>query len=126
MDDAGVTAHRTVETLQVAVNDECQVVQVVQRRMLNGTTGFRLVHFAVTEEGPNVLLGSVLDAAVVEIAVKTGLVDSVNWSQPHRHRRELPELRHAMRVRVGGKAIALTEGDFLTETVEVLFGQAPL
>ena len=62
----------------------------------------------------------------MQVAVEACLVDGVERTKAHGHRRELPEFWHAMRVRVGGKAIALAEGDFLTETVEVLFGQTPL
>ena len=56
-----VAAHRAVEALQVAVDDEGQVVQaLLAPRRIN--PGFPLVRFAVAEEGPHVLVGGVLDA----------------------------------------------------------------
>jgi hypothetical protein len=50
-----------------------------------------------------VLLAGVLDAAVVQVAVELRLVDRVHRAQAHRHRRELPEVRHQPRVRIGGQ-----------------------
>ena len=60
-----------------------------------------LGHLAVAEERPDVLLAGVLDAAVVQVAVEPGLVDRVDAGEPHRDGRELPEVRHQPRVRVG-------------------------
>src|SRR5699024_8062661 len=81
---------------------------------------------AVAEEGPDVLLGGVLDAAVVQVAVEARLVDRVHRAQAHGDGRELPEVGHAVRVRVGGDAVALAAGDLLAEAVEVLLAQAAL
>ena len=67
-------------------------------------TRLGLVHLAVAEERPHVLVGGVLDAAVVQVVVEPGLVDRVHRAQAHRHRRELPEVRHQPRVRVGRTA----------------------
>ncbi len=72
------------------------------------------------------LVGGVLDAAVVQVTVETCLVDRVHRAQSHGDGRELPEIRHAVRVRVGRDAVALTAGDLLAEAVEVVLAQAPL
>src|SRR5690606_22683807 len=63
LDDLAVAADRAVESLQVAVDDEREVVQTLLRGELQHAARLRLVHLAVAEEGPDALLGGVLDAA---------------------------------------------------------------
>ena len=123
LDDLAVAAHWAVETLQVAVDHEGEVVQAVQGGHLDQAAGFRLVHLAVAEECPDVLLVGVLDAAVLQVLVKACLVDRVHRAQAHGHGGELPEVRHAVRVRVGRQA-ALLAGVLLAEAVHVVFAQA--
>ena len=65
LDDLAVAAHRTVEALQVAVDDERQVVQRLVGRDLDQPAALGFVHLAVAEERPHVLVGGVLEAAVV-------------------------------------------------------------
>ena len=50
LDDLAVAAHRAVEALQVAVDDEGQVVQALERADVQQPAAFRLVHLAVAEE----------------------------------------------------------------------------
>ncbi len=89
-----------VETLQVAVHDEGEVVEAVVGGELQQAAALRLVHLAVAEERPHVLIAGVLEAAVVHVAVGLGLVDRVHRADAHRHGGgELPELRHEARVR---------------------------
>ena len=64
LDDLAVAADRAVEALQVAVDDEREVVQALRRRDVDQPAGLRLVHLAVAEERPDVLVGRVLEAAV--------------------------------------------------------------
>ena len=99
--DLAVAAHRAVEALQVAVDDEGEVVELLVGRELQQAARLGLVHLAVAEERPHVLVGGVLDAAVVQVLVELRLVDRVHRAEAHRHRRELPEVRHQPRVRVG-------------------------
>jgi hypothetical protein len=125
LNDLAVAADRAVETLQVAVDDEGEVVQGFQRGDVGQASAFRLVHLAVAEKRPHVLVGGVLDAAVVQIVVEPGLIDRIHRAKAHRHRRELPEVGHQPRVRVGRQA---TTGMavFLAETVELVSGKPPL
>ncbi|SHR07885.1 Uncharacterised protein [Mycobacteroides abscessus subsp. abscessus] len=102
LDDLAVAAHRAVEALQVAVDDERQVVQALGRGDVCQAARFGLVHFAVAEEGPHPLIGGVLDAAVTKVVVEPRLHDRVHRSQPHGNRWELPEIGHQARMRVGG------------------------
>ena len=71
------------------------------------------------------LLGGVLDAAQVEVAVRPRLVDRRRRAQAHRDRRELPQVRREARVRVGRQA-ATRVGELLTETVELVLAEPTL
>ena len=124
LDDLGITAHWAVEALQVAVNHEGEVIQLVQRSGLQQAAGFWLVHLAIAQEGPHVLLGGVLDAAGFQVFIKACLVNGVHRANAHGHGGELPEPWHQARVRVGGQTLAFTEGDFLAEAVEVFLREA--
>ena len=52
LDDLAVAAHRAVQALQVAVDDEDQVVQFLAPGHGDRAQRFRLVGLAVAEEGP--------------------------------------------------------------------------
>ena len=121
LDDLAVAAHRAVQTLQVAVDDEDQVVQLLARSQGDGAQRFRLVHLAVAAEDPDLAAAGVGDAAGVQVLQEARLVDGHQRAQAHRHRRELPEVRHQLRMRVRGQALAV---HFLTEVVQLVFGQA--
>ena len=95
------------------------------RGHLDQAAAFRLVHLAVAEERPDVLVGGVLDAAVVQVVVEPGLVDRVHRAEAHRHRRELPEVRHQPRVRVRREAAAGV-AVLLAEAVQLVGGQPAL
>ena len=125
LNDLAVAAHRPVESLQVAVDDEGQVVQRLQGGDLGLAAALRFVHLAVAEERPHVLIGGVLDATVVQVVVVAGLEDRVHRTQPHRHRGELPEVGHQARVRVGRQP-APWVAVFLAEAVELRGGQPAL
>src|SRR5207247_292123 len=75
LDDLAVPADRTVETLQVAVDDEGEVVETLARREVQRAERLGLVALAVPEEPPHALCAGVLDPAVLQIAVEAGLVD---------------------------------------------------
>ena len=121
LDNLGVTTHRAVKTLQVTVDDKSQVVQLIERCLVDSAARFWLIHLTVAQECPYVLVGGVLDAAHLQVLVKACLVDSVDWAQAHGNGWELPEPIHAVWVRVGRQAIAWTAGDLLAEAVEVVF-----
>ena len=89
------------------------------------TAALRLVHLAVAQERPHVLVGGVLDAAVVQVVVEPGLVDRVHRPEAHRHRGELPEIGHQARVRIGRDAAAGV-AVLLTEAVELVGGEPAL
>ena len=58
LDDLAVAAHRAVEALQVAVDDEDQVVELLARGERDGAERLGLVGLAVAEERPDLLIGA--------------------------------------------------------------------
>ena len=123
LDDLAVAAHRPVQALQVAVDDEHQVVELFARCQRDCPQGFGLIHLSVTAENPDFALAGVGDAAGVQIFEKACLINRHQRSQAHRHRGELPELRHQLWVRVRRQALA---ADFLAKVIELVFGEAAL
>ena len=125
LDDLAVATHRAVQALQVAVDHEGEIVQALQRRDVSQAAALGLVGLTVAEERPHVLVRGVLDAPVVQVMVEPGLVDRVHRAQAHRHRGELPEVRHQPRVRVGRQSAAGV-AVLLPEAVELVGGQPAL
>jgi hypothetical protein len=123
LDDLAVAAHRTVEALQVAVDDEDQVVELLARRQADGAERLRLVHLAVAAEDPDLAVRGVGDAAGVQVLEEARLVDRHQRAEAHRHRRELPERRHQLRVRIARDALAL---DLLAEVQQLVLREPPL
>ena len=101
LDDFPIATDRTVEALQVAVDDERQVVEALTSRHVEGTERLRFVRLAVAQERPDPRLRSVQQAAVLEVAVIARLIDGADRPDPHRDRREFPEVGHEPWVRVG-------------------------
>lgn len=120
--DLAVAADRAVQTLEVAVHDEGQVVQALTGGDGQLAERLGLVHLAVAEVGPYVRLGGVGDAARLHVAVHPRLVDRAERAEAHRDGRELPEVRHQPRVRVAGQAVG-SLGLLLPEGVELRLGQ---
>ena len=123
LDDLAVAAHRPVEALQVAVDDEDQVVELLARRDRQARHRLGLVHLAVADERPHLRLAGVDDLAGHEVAVEPGLGHRVEGPEAHRHGRELPERRHAPGVRVRRQPAAV---DLAPEAVEMVFVEATL
>ena len=67
----------------------------------------------------------VLQLAGQQVAVEPGLVDSVDGAEAHRDGRELPEVGHQPRVRVGRQAAAGVR-ELLPEAVQLLLGEPAL
>mmetsp|Transcript_54040 Transcript_54040/g.116059 ORF Transcript_54040/g.116059 Transcript_54040/m.116059 type:complete len:200 (+) Transcript_54040:1600-2199(+) len=102
-----VAAHRTVEPLIIAVDDEDHVVQAFATGHRDGSDALRLVHFAIADEGPHTALGSVSQAPKVQVAKETGLIDSGQRSQAHGDCGVLPEVRHEPWVRIARQSMAI-------------------
>ena len=122
VDDLAVAAHRTVQPLQVAVDDEDQVVELFARgRASMRAQRFGLVHLAVAQERPDLARRLRDDAAVLQIAHEARLVDRVDRPEAHRYRRELPEIRHQPGMRIRGQAGLLAQ--LVAEVFQMLCGQ---
>ena len=125
LDDLAVAANRTIESLQVAVDDEDEVVELLAAGQGECAECLRLVALAVAEERPDPALTGVVELAVLQVPVEPSLVQGAEWPEAHADRRVLPELRHQPRVRVARQAAAAA-ADLTAEVVEVVLGQAAL
>jgi hypothetical protein len=123
LDDLAVAAHRTIEALQVAVDDEHEVVELLAHRQRERAHALGLVHLAVAEERPDLAIARGHEAAVLHVALEARLVDGHHRPQAHRHRRELPEVRHEPRMRIRRQAVAAR---LLAEVLELVLAQAAL
>ena len=129
LDDLAVAAHRPVEPLQVAVDDEDQVVELLAAGHRDRAQRLRLVGLAVAEEAPYLAALGVGDLATVEVLHEARLVDRHDRAEPHRDGRELPEVGHQPRVRIGGDAVAVEAAvlaDLLPEAAQLVLAQAAL
>ena len=102
LDDFAVAAHRAVEPLQIAVDDEDQIVEFFPPRLADGAEGLRLVHLAIAEESPDLAVAGGEQAAAVEVFHDVGLVDRLNRPQPHGNRGKLPIIGHQPGMGIGG------------------------
>ena len=125
LDDLAVAAHRAVQPLQVAVDDEDQVVQSLAGGQRDRAQRLRLVALAVAEEGPDLRRRGVgLDAAVHQVVVEAGLVDGHDRAQAHGDRGELPEVGHQPGVRIGRQPAAGRQ--LAAEVLQLLLAQPAL
>ena len=62
LDDLSVAAHRPVQPLQVAVDDEDQVVELLPRSQRDRAQRLRLVRLAVSQKGPDLALVALASA----------------------------------------------------------------
>ena len=119
--DLAVAAHRAVQALQVAVDDEAEVVQLLARGQRQAGDRLGLVHLAVAEHAPDMAVRGLHEAAVLEVAHEARLVDRAQRPEAHRAGGELPEVRHQPRMRVGAQARA---AELLAIVGQLLFAQA--
>ncbi len=106
LDDLAVAADRAVEPLQIAVDDEDQVVELLAGGERDGAEAFGLVGLAVADIRPHLRIGPLLEAAVLEVPHEPRLIDRADRPEPHRDRRKLPEVWHQPRMRIGREAAA--------------------
>src|SRR5207244_1962872 len=92
--------------LQIAVDDEDEVVELFSSGQRDGTQRLRLVGLAVAEKCPDLRVRLRLQSAVLEIAHEPRLVDGHQWTEAHRHGGILPEVWHQPGMRVRGEPAA--------------------
>ena len=118
LNDFAVAAYRTIQTLQVTVNHDDQIVQLFTASHTNRTHGFRFIHLTVTAECPDFTFCCVSNTACMQVFQETCLINRHQRAQTHRYRRELPEVRHQFRMRVRRQTFAIY---FATEVQQLLF-----
>ena len=123
LDDLAVAAHRPVEALQVAVDDEDQIVEPLAPAQRDRTQALGLVALAVAEEGPDLAVGGIGEAAALQVLEEARLVDRHQRAEAHRDGRELPVVRHQPGMRVGAEPLAV---DLLAELEQPLLGEPAL
>ncbi|AIW88360.1 hypothetical protein bwei_5856 [Bacillus mycoides] len=121
VDDLTVTSNWTVQSLQVTVDNENQVVQLFSSSDSDSTLRFWFVHFTVTQESVNSLLRSVLQTSVFQVLQELSLVDSTDWTQTHRNSWELPKFWHQLWVWVRRQTVTV---NFLSEVVQLFLSQS--
>ena len=122
LDDFAVAAHRAVEPLQIAIDDPDEVVEILARRERERPERFRLVAIRRRRESPDFrLLLPFRQAARLQVAVEPRLIKRQDRAKAHRDRRELPEIRHQIRMRIRRQPAAF--GEFLPEILQMLFVQ---
>ena len=99
--DLAIAPHRPIQPLEIAVDDEGQVVELLARREREARGRFRFVHLTVAEDAPNASAVRVQEAAVAQIAHEAGLVDGADWADAHGPCRRLPEVRHQPGMGIG-------------------------
>jgi hypothetical protein len=109
--------------LQIAVDDEHEVVELLAHRQRERAHALGLVHFAIAQERPDLAIGDRRQAAVFHVALKARLVDSHHGPETHGNGRELPEVGHQPGMRVRGKSVTR---HFVAEVLELLFAQTAL
>ena len=123
LDDLAVATHRSVEALQVAVDDEDQVVEFFPRGERDRSERLGLVSLAVAQERPHLAVGGVGQAAIVQVLEEARLVDRHDRPKTHRDGWELPEFGHEPRMGVRRQANA---AHFLAEIEKLLLRQPSL
>src|ERR1700733_892053 len=118
--DLPVAAHRPIETLEIAVDDEGQIVEPFARRERKARDRFRLIHLAVAENAPDMSRRCIGETTMLEIAKKTSLVDRGDRTDAHRTSRRLPEIGHEPGMGIGTQTPA---ADLLAVPLNLLFRQ---
>src|SRR5208282_355171 len=122
LDDLAVAAHWSVEALQIAVDDENQVVEALARSQRDRAERLRFVHFAIAQERPDFAASGGFQAAIFKVLDEARVVDRLNRTQSHGHGREFPEVGHEPGMRIRGKSAARFQ--FTAEVLQFFFGDA--
>ena len=126
LDDLAVAAHRAVEALQVAVDDEDRGCRAARGWPAPSAPSVSGSSHSPSPRNAHTRLWLVSSSWRVEqVAVVAGLVEGGDRAEAHAHRRELPEVGHQPRVRVARQAAAVA-ADLAAEVVEVVGLEAAL
>ena len=81
-----------------------------------------LIRLAVADEGPDLAVRLLDQAAVLEVAHEARLIDRVQRADAHRDGGKAPEVRHQPRVRIGGEPGLVAQ--LVTEVQQMLVVEA--
>src|SRR5262249_13383143 len=123
LDDLAVPADRPVEPLQIAVDDEDQVIELLAHSQIDGAERFGLVDLAVPDETPDLLPRGVHDPAMMQVMKKASLINSHDRPQPHRDGGKLPEAGHQPGMWVRRKPPRASQ--LAAEVTQLLLGNSP-
>src|SRR5208283_4471300 len=104
LNNLAIAADGTIEALEIAIDDEDEVVEFFAGGEGDGAEGFGLIGFAVAEESPNFRVSDRLEAAIFEIAIEARLIDGHERAESHGDGGILPEVGHEPGMRVGREA----------------------
>src|SRR3954469_7457783 len=123
LDDLAIATHRPIEALQVAVDNEDQVVEPLTPAERDGAEAFWLIGLAIAEEAPDLPPLGLRQAAALQVFQEARLVDGHQRAEAHGDSRKLPKIRHQPGMRIGTEAATV---DFLTETKKLFLGDPAL
>src|SRR6185437_16973082 len=121
LNNVAIAAHWTVEPLEIAVDDENQVIEFLARGERNRAERLHLVRLAVADEGPDVTIGFRDNAAVFQISHESRLINGIDRADTHADGRKLPEIWHQPRVGIGGQSRRVAQ--FMPEIFKLLLSQ---
>ena len=83
IDDMAVAAHRSVESLQIAVDDEYEVVEFLARGQRQRRQRFRFIHFAIAKHAPHLAVLHSHQSAMFKIAHEARLIHRTDRAESH-------------------------------------------
>src|SRR5262245_37447462 len=122
LNDLAVSANRSVQPLQVAIDDPDEIVEPLARRKANRTQRLRFIALAIAQKCPDPAGIGVRQPAILKVAIVARLVDRHDRAEAHAYRGELPETGHQPRMRITRQPAAGIQ--FLAKVLQLLFGQA--
>ncbi len=122
LNDLAVTANRTIQTLQVAVDDKAEVIELLATCQRDGAERFRLIALAVTHEAPDLAVAVLNQSAALLVFHDMSLINGLNRTQSHADGRELPVVGHQPGVGIRRQAVAI---HFAAEAVQLIFTETP-
>src|SRR5207245_3230724 len=116
--------HRAIEPVQVPGHAEGELGEALACGDVQGAERLRFVSLAAPADPPHPRARRVLYPAVMQVTVEARLVDRGEGTEPHRDRREFPELGHEPRVRIARESLA--PNDLPPEVIELRLGEPAL
>ena len=83
LDDLAVTSNRTIQALQIAVNDENEIVQLLSPRQRDRALRLRLIHFSISGETPDLSILHLGKPPAIQVLHNVRLINRLERPQPH-------------------------------------------